>query len=348
MERETIGWLCSYTPVEIPMAAGLLPVRLGGEGGVSRSGDPRIYHLLCPYVRAVFHRAAEEPGSRPGRVVFTRCCDAMVRLHDVWKAYLGGEADFLDLPKISTGEAVNYFASVLKGWAGRLSAKGHPMSEGALWHAISGMNRARGLFRQMFQAMAVQENHVKYSWLRARVRQWLRWPTQEILEGIRTQWEALGRGGSTTVSGAGVVLISTMLDQSALVEMLEEVGFRILAEDECLGERHFDGDVAEMGDPFAALAERYLRRWPCPRMKDTGRRLEVLDRLLERTGAKGVIALQLKFCDQSGFDLPSLQEHMASRRVPLLVIENDYGELSMGQIRTRVEAFRETLDEPWE
>lgn len=152
---QTIGWLCSYTLVQIPMDAGLMPVHLGGEGGGSRSGDPRIYHLLCPYVRAVFRRAADKAGSRSGSVVFARCCDAMVRLHGAWKAYLGGEVDFLDLSKISTGEAVNYFASVLKGWAGRLSEKAHPVSEGSLRHAISEMNRVRGIFRQMFQAIGL-------------------------------------------------------------------------------------------------------------------------------------------------------------------------------------------------
>lgn len=82
-------------------------------------------------------------------------------------------------------------------------------------------------------------------------------------------------------------------------------------------------------------------------MKDTSPRLQAIDRLLERTGAKGLIVLQLKFCDQSGFDLPSLQSHLSQREVPMLVIENDYGDSALGQIRTSAEAFREMLDGPW-
>lgn len=348
MQGETIGWLCSYTPVEIPMAVGLLPVRLGAEVGVPGWADPRIYRLLCPYVRAVFCRASLEPDSMPRRVVFTRCCDAMVRLHDLWKAYVGGHVDFLDVPKVSSPAAVEYFAGVLRRWAREISPRGSPLKDDALWCSIYEMNRARALFREMFVQLASPTNPLKYSWLRALVRQWLRRPSMEELERIRARRDALFRCDSEASSGTGIVISSTMLDQDALVDLLEGAGFRILGDDECLGERHFHEDVAQAVDPFLALAQRYLRRWPCARMKDTSARLQAIDRLLDRTGAKGLIVLQLKFCDQSGFDLPSLQSHLSQRGVPLLVIENDYGDSALGQIRTRVEAFREMLDEPWE
>jgi len=119
-QRPKLGWICSYTPTEIPWAAGYLPIRLSGGEKVPRSQDPRIYHLLCSFIRAVFHRYSAVQGRAPEAVTFVGCCDGMVRLHDVWKEYLPGRVDFLDLPKNMTPEAVEYFAQILRGWAAAL------------------------------------------------------------------------------------------------------------------------------------------------------------------------------------------------------------------------------------
>lgn len=204
-----------------------------------------MYRLLYPYVTAVFSRASLEPDSMPRRVIFTRCCDAMVRLHDFRKAYLGGQVDFLDVPKVSSPAAVEYFAGVLRRWARDLSPMGCHLEEDVLWNAIHEMNRARVLFREMFVELAGPTSPLKYSWVRALVRQWLRRPSGEDLEPIRARKDAFFRCDSETSFRTGILISSTMLDQDALVDLLDGAGFRILGDDECLGERHFHEDVAQ-------------------------------------------------------------------------------------------------------
>ena len=333
-----VGWLCSYTPMEIPLALGLLPTRMSGQGRISGATDPRIYHLLCPYVRSVFKAAAQ---LRPERVVFARCCDAMVRLHDLWKVCFGGKVHFLDLPKISSPEAVSYFANVLRGWAKELRDGAEPEEE-ELWDSITEMNRVRAFFRGLFSEVA--RRALPYSWVRERVRLWLEYPTEGTLKAIEEERQALHFDGKMG-KGPGVILSSTMLDQGEIVSLIKEAGLVVVGDDECLGERHFHMDVEEGGDPFEALAHRYLQRWPCPRMKGIGRRLEELERILEERGAAGVVIVYLKFCDQSSFDIPLIQEKFRKKGVPLLLLENDYTSSGLGQMRTRLEAFREILHE---
>jgi benzoyl-CoA reductase/2-hydroxyglutaryl-CoA dehydratase subunit BcrC/BadD/HgdB len=272
----------------------------------------------------------------------------MLRLYDLWRAYLDSRVDFLDLPKISSPQAVRYLAQVLEGWALSLS-QGSPrkVTTDGLLNAIRGMNRARAFFRELFRSLRRPRGPVPYSWIHARVRQWLARPTDAVLSRIRSEWESSQQGSVASAGGARVILTSTMLDQAGLIRIMEEAGLHIVADDECLGARHFDQDVRETRDPYMALAERYLSRWPCPRMKGSRERLAMLDRLLEETAAEGVVLVQLKFCDQSGFDIPLLKAHLQARGVPFLVVENDYGEGGSGQVRTRIEAFAEMLHQPW-
>jgi benzoyl-CoA reductase/2-hydroxyglutaryl-CoA dehydratase subunit BcrC/BadD/HgdB len=342
------GWICSYTPVEIPWAAGYLPVRLFGGETVPRAQDPRIYHLLCPFVRAVFHRYGSGGEAPPEAVAFVRCCDGMVRLHDVWKEYLPGRVTLLDLPKNATPDAVRYFGEILRGWAGEMSGFApRPVTTQGLQDAIRVMNDARSLFQEMFRRQKDPSGAVLHQRLHAWVRQWLAEPKPAELERIRAEWESGGEAGGGPGNGPRVLLTSSMLDQSGLVRLLEGAGLRIVAEDECMGARHFDEMVRGEGDPYEALAARYLNKWPCPRMKGHERRLERLEREMEEAGVQGVVAVQLKFCDQSGFDLPILRSHLERKGIPLLTVENDYGEGSLGQLRVRIEAFAEMLQQDW-
>ena len=347
-ERRRLGWLCSYTPVEVPLAAGYLPIRIFGAESVPRTQDPRIYHLLCPYVRAVFHRYAADEASRPEAMAFARCCDAMLRLHDVWKAYLGGRVHLLDLPKISSPEAVGYFAEVLRAWASTLGRdSGQAATEKHLWEAIEQMNSVRDLFQAMARGLREENGRIPYEEFHSWSRRWLAEPTPQVLEEVRSEWKTLIATKGHGPDRPRVLITSSMLDPPGLIRMMEEAGLDVVAEDECMGARHFDGLVKERGDPYLALAERYLLKWPCPRMKGFDRRLERLDAMMGEASVQGVIALQLKFCDQSGFDLPMLRAHLEQKGIPLLIVENDYGEGSLGQLRVRVEAFAEMLQQDW-
>jgi benzoyl-CoA reductase/2-hydroxyglutaryl-CoA dehydratase subunit BcrC/BadD/HgdB len=347
-ERPALGWFCSYTPVEIALAAGYLPVRLSGAEALSRRQDPRIYHLLCPFVRAVFQRFAAGSEAPPRALAFVHCCDALLRLHDLWKAYLPGRLHLLDLPKNSSPSAVAHFAQVLAAWAHDLSQEGpRPVLADNLWEAIAGMNRFRAFFREVFEAQRREPGRLPYSRVHDWVRRWLADPTESMLRAVARERSVLMAGRPTLGEGPRVLLTSTMLDQPGLIGLMEGAGLNLVVEDECMGARHFDGDVAEDRDPFQALAQRYLTKWPCPRMKGYGLRMARLDRVMAEAGVQGVIAVQLKCCDQSGLDLPLLKPHLEKKGIPLLILENDYVEGSLGPLRVRIEAFAEMLQEPW-
>ncbi len=113
-------------------------------------------------------------------------------------------------------------------------------------------------------------------------------------------------------------------------------------DDTCSGNRFFTGldEVNAVGDEdfflwYAGLLLKGLT--PCLRMYETPRRPSELE---EFRPAKGIIYHTVKFCDYYSFEYAGFKHSAA---VPLLKIETDTTPQSSGQLKTRIEAFAETL-----
>ncbi|MBE3518819.1 MAG: 2-hydroxyacyl-CoA dehydratase [Firmicutes bacterium] len=148
-----------------------------------------------------------------------------------------------------------------------------------------------------------------------------------------------------------IVTGSLCLDRT-LIWTIEEAGFKIAALDSCLGERSVNFQIDE-NDPdcFHALAEGYLRKPPCPRMLDYGRRMAYLDEMVRGVGPlmgdgvpDGLIYFVPKFCDQGYYDYVEVKRHLEGSFAPVLLLEGEFGVGNSAQAKTRLAAFREMLE----
>lgn len=342
------GWLCSYTPVEIIMAAGLTPIRLDAGDLPMREVNSNIYQLICPYVRSVFDAAQKYAfGSLEG-AVFMKCCDGMFRLYDLWRAHLPEHmAYILPLPKIQTPEAISYFRESLERFTENLAKDmGILVNEEDLKDAIIDLNRLRSAIQRLYRLRLANPQLMPYSKLHLLIRECLSLAPGIALPRVEKELEALGESSSQlSPIEAKALVTSSTLDQTGLIRLIEETGITVVGDDHCSGLRHFDDLVSEEGDVYFNLAKRYLKRWPCARMQSDPSHLQRLIQEVEAVDAKGVIYIGLKYCDQVSFDLPRLQEQLTERHIPLLYLENDYTEGGLGQLKVRIEAFAEMLKE---
>lgn len=115
------------------------------------------------------------------------------------------------------------------------------------------------------------------------------------------------------------------------VRNLTCVGARQLASSGAFGEA--DPSTHELMEGYARML---LGQIPCYRMKDTSSRRH----LFEDPDLQGIIYHTIKFCDYYGFEYAGLQ---GSVSVPLLKVETDYTRQSTEQLKTRIEAFSESL-----
>jgi len=101
-------------------------------------------------------------------------------------------------------------------------------------------------------------------------------------------------------------------------------------------------------DALTQICRAYMYRAECPRMMDTptmdGRRSYV-DEMAREYKADGIIYQQMKFCD------PWAYEKMMGSTIlrddygwPVLAVDRPYSIGTSGQMRTRVQAFIESMD----
>lgn len=126
-----------------------------------------------------------------------------------------------------------------------------------------------------------------------------------------------------------------------LLEMIESLFDLPVRDLTCTGNRNVH--LSELGRTtsdedvfFREYAHALLGQLPCMRMNDhTARR-----HLFEDPNLKGIIYHSMKFCDFYGPEYAQVKERAT---VPILKIESDFTLQSKEQLRTRIEAFAETL-----
>ncbi len=344
-----IGWLCSFAPEEIAMAAGLIPLRLSGEGEATAVADAYIYSNLCPYVKSILALGINGKAKNLDGLVFVRSCDGMRRLCDIWRSYVGTRFTYmLEVPKNRDEAAVVYFASQLRKFAGALGQEfGAKITTASLNQAIKAANQGRKLMQQIYKLQRGVP---------------LPLPGSEVfqlgLEGMKTDKETfiakLKKYYSQAKSlvkqpgkerKARVLISGNVVDRPELFNLIETTGADVAAIDLCTAMRHFDHLVEEnSADPYLALAQRYLSKLRCARITGLAEHFTELKELVKTYAVDGVVYTSVKFCDQHLADAPYFTEKLRDEGVPVLFLENDYTWGNIGQLRTRVEAFIEMLD----
>ncbi|MEA4814541.1 MAG: acyl-CoA dehydratase activase [Oscillospiraceae bacterium] len=125
---------------------------------------------------------------------------------------------------------------------------------------------------------------------------------------------------------------------SDLEAMVEKTMPMRVFNDTCVNNRSIAAPDEDMGQE--ALLEWYasalLGQIPCMRMTDT----EGRKKLYNDPNIRGVIYHTVKFCDYYGFEYSEIKNRFS---VPILKIESDYTAQSREQLRTRLEAFAESM-----
>ena len=135
-----------------------------------------------------------------------------------------------------------------------------------------------------------------------------------------------------------------------MIRLIEESGALVVADRFCFGALP-GREVILLNDSEDALTQvcrHYMYASECARYmnreKIDGRR-EYVDRLAKGYHADGIIYEQMKFCDYWAYER-MVGSHVLREEYgyPVLSIERPYAIGSSGQIRTRVQAFVESIE----
>ena len=150
---------------------------------------------------------------------------------------------------------------------------------------------------------------------------------------------------------ARVLVVGSEMDDSGFIKLVEECGAFVCADRYCFGSTPGREEIVlkDDEDALTQICRHYIQHCQCPRMmnqeKVYGRKQYVAD-LAKEYGAEGILYEQVKFCDPWAYErmLGSSMLHV-DYGYPVLSVDRPYNVASsVGQLRTRVQAFVESLE----
>lgn len=344
---ERVGFACAYTPIALVRAAGFQPFRVLPLGEAPDLAGSLLHDNLCPHVKRLLDRALSGDLPPMAGMVFMNSCDAMRRLADAWRLARPNDRVWtVDLPTTSDPLAVTFFAGELTRLAAELSAwGGKPVTEATLAEAAGEYCRLAQGVRRVARRAATGQLAGGRSTLQALVNAAVTEPPEEVAAEV-----ARIEATPERVPPAGAVpvyLFGNVFPSPDAVDLLEAFGARVVEDDLCTGMRQVAAfECGAMGGGFHALAKELLTQVTCARTVNPEEPQGLARRLVDgarAVNARAAIAQVMKFCDPYLARMPAIREAFAARGIPLLVLEGDCTLRSLGQQRTRVEAFVEML-----
>ncbi len=352
--RKRAGYFCAYTPPEVLNAAGLRHARLfkAGSPEIVSQGERYTQSVFCDFSKSCiggFEPQGGDPFYHAVDKLYTfHTCASMKRATEVIERFV--PTKLLNLPRLRNEPASReFFRDEISHYRDDVAELvGRPVTDAEVSAQIVLYNKVRALLRS-FSALRKRPNPplTGRDFLEL-VRGYYYLPPLTLLEVYGKLYRKLARLRDNGDRPVRLMISGSIMADGdrRLVELIEnEIGARVVVEDHCTGFKPFAHTLPEEGDPFQALANGYLDQAPCARMKPLDDSLDFSSGLAEEYSVDGVIYVYLKFCACYGVSKLEFIERLQGRGIPVLEISSDYSQSDHGQLKTRVEAFIEVLQD---
>ena len=162
---------------------------------------------------------------------------------------------------------------------------------------------------------------------------------------VKQLMEAVRAAEPQPWTGKKVVVTGILLEPNGLLELFDQLGLAIVADDLAQESRQIRVDVPE-GDeaPLYRLARVWQKMYGCSVATDIQKQrgLMLLD-MVRKTGADAIVVAMMKFCDPEEWDYPVYHRQFGEWGIRDLMIEVDQEAVSFEQARTRLQSLAETL-----
>ena len=149
---------------------------------------------------------------------------------------------------------------------------------------------------------------------------------------------------------ARVLVVGSEIDDTDFIRLVEESGAFVCADRFCYGSLPGRDPIVltDEEDALTQICRQYMYRGECPRYMNTEKmdaRRSYVDALVKEYHADGIIYQQMKFCDPWAYE-KMLGSHILREEYgyPVLAVDRPYAIGSSGQMRTRVQAFMESIE----
>lgn len=343
--RPIIGILCEFTPREVILAAGGVPVCLcGGSHATIAPAEEHLPANLCPLIKSTYgyHLTRSNPFLELcDLVVAETTCDGKKKMYELMAETR--PMHVLALPQRTDDTGRDLWRLEVRRLADALAERFRTTIDAArLRAAIATMERERTARRRLAGLMDAAAPPLTG-------RQLL--DLRSIVSGIPcdlAEYERLATSLPERPAGSSpvrVLLTGVPVPHGAekVVDLIEGHGGLIVNHEHCSGWKPLtvaiDPDAA---DPLRAIADAYLHL-PCSVMTPNDSRLELIRKLAERFRAQCVVELVWQACLTYDVEALRVKRLCAELGLPYLRIGTDYAPGDTARIAVRLEALFESV-----
>jgi benzoyl-CoA reductase/2-hydroxyglutaryl-CoA dehydratase subunit BcrC/BadD/HgdB len=352
---KVVGYICTEVPEEIIMAAGALPYRLRSpESKDASEGDRYTSYLNCTFCRHTVDEGVRGKFDFLDGFVGTNTCDQIRRLSDFFRvvAFKDGQKGKADafketiaVPRLPFAEAsIKYYREELdrlkSGLEKHFKVK---ITDEKIKAAIKETNESRRLLHQLYDLRKAKNPPVSGAESLCITVAYTCMPKALFNEKLKALLGVLDGRVAVPKYKRRLFLYGSELDDPEWVKVIEDQGAIVVADGLCYGARLFWDLVDEKKKPMEAITEHYLQKWSCPRMRDQGRRMDTIKKIMKDWGADGIIGERLIMCQIFAAEKEMTNLDAKDAGIPILWLDREYLLGGVGQMNTRVQAFLESF-----
>lgn len=356
------AYACENVPEPLLNLEGAFSVRLRApRTGSIEMGTYYLTSFLCEYSRALLERAIEGGFNfadclitPDGCTMMNRCIENMELLKAVGKDKEKFFFEYMEIPMKGDENGLNLYKLQCRNHILEPLAKtfGIDVSDAAIREAVARHNRICELIRAIGEfrkgdkpRLTGYEFHVITLATYAAPKHLIIDKLEETLEELK-----LREPDENSPFRVKVVVVGSEVDDTEFIKLIEETGAHVCADRFCYGSLPGRNPIAlnDEEDALTQVCRHYMMSSQCPRymnMEKILARREYVKALADEYGADGIIYEQIKFCD------PWAYERMVGSHVlredfgyPVLSVDRPYSIAGSGQMRTRVQAFIESVE----
>ncbi len=358
--NKVLGYTCYHIPEVLLNLPGCVSARMRAP----RTGslDIATYYMssyLCGYSKALVERGIEGGFNFLDALIGSESCSEMNRCYEHFEVLnLVNNPDFFvsiaDVPFKIMPHTVKHFKQQLQTkLLDRLhDVYGIDISEDAMRKAVEQHNEVCRLITEIGEYR--KEDNPRITGYEFHVINLVSYvcPKYLIIDKLRETAEELKTRKPDEKKNyrARVVVVGSELDDPDFTKLFEESGALVVADRYCFGSLPGREEIklTDEGDVLEQIILHYMNTSQCPRYmshdKVAGRK-EYVKHLVEEYHAEGVVYEQLKFCEYWGYER-ALASHIITNDygIPSVCVDRQYTANASGQLRTRIQAFVESLE----
>jgi benzoyl-CoA reductase/2-hydroxyglutaryl-CoA dehydratase subunit BcrC/BadD/HgdB len=300
----------------------------------------------CSLARSNLELALSYEGDLFGGFVLPQVCDTTQHLSDIWRinfpdkyveSYLAPRQVDRPSARYWVKEEIERLIASLGKWSGKA------VSDEDLNKSIAIHNENKELLKELYEIKKKFPGTITNKEFFAMLKlseQVDKAEFNKSLMAIKDNLKLKEEKGYTDI-----ILVGITCDPPEIYETFDELKLNIVGDTLVTGTRYLQGDVTlGNGSPIDALTERHFKKgFYSPIHDNVYKNFEEIKKLYKETNAKAIIYVHIEFCESQEFDLPDLKKMIKKEGIPLHVLDTEYQTTSLSHVRTRLQAFFESL-----